>query len=545
MKILFILFLLIFLLTVNIFSQQYFMIPAGDPVLDDIKYLSVAAGKSFLSFAPPLSPDEVKNFLDLIDEKSLSSSEREVYDRVLNKLIFAKPPISWSDKEDNFSVLFNINFELEGKIKFNSDVSWNENESGITPLFAFPLQLFFFNVFQLFIEPTIGLRPGKSGTGIFYTNIPYDPYHFSVQYWPFRAFLAAGGSWYNFQIGKDHLRWGTAHTGSMLFSNDSVFYDFVRLSLFSSHVKYSIMINQMPLNLHNNLIDDSLFDTSPEGWNEKGNNSSVNRYFYLHRIDINIMNKISVGIMEGIMTGNSPIELRFLNPLLIYHSLYAWEDYDKWEPNNGDMIGSVLSLELNINILKSFAVYGQIIMNQFALPSETDKQSNQPPNGLGYIAGIHFTHSFKNLESIFFLEFIYTDPYLNLLASPYASFIQQNVDYYLISHSRDTISLSLGGKFKYNSSLNFSGVFSWTASGEHNANGLKWDWEQTPAAFREKTPSGTAENKFLLTIQSQWKPLSWLFLKASVTGIVSHNNRHSEGELAFGGQAAFAAGIRY
>jgi len=545
-----IIYLILLFLAVNLYGQRFNIFNTGDTILDDIRYLSVASGKSFLSFSPPLSPDEIRNFLNSIDAETLSQNNRNVYNRILSRLTPSLPFLSWSH-ENYFSASLNFDFTLEAKVRFNADVSWDSWDSAIVPLIKFPLQFFFFNVLHLFIEPAIGLRPGIPNTGMFYTNIPIDSYHFNVEYWPFRAFVAAGGSWWNFQIGKDHLYWGSAHTGSMVFSNNSIFYDYARLSFFNKYFKYSFIINHMPLYLSNPnnpngfLIDDTLFQIPPAGWSDPENNSSIHRYLYLHRIDVNLFERLSLSIMEGAMVGNSPLELRYLNPLLIFHSIYAWVDYEKWGPNGGDMVGSILSAEINWNIIKSFSFYGQFIMNQFALPGEIAAESNQPPNGMGFLAGVNFAHSFNTWNSIFFLEFIYTDPYLNMLGSPFSSFIQQNIDYYLISHSRDTISLTAGAEFFNNSSLQLTGRFTWIASGEHNKNGLKWDWEVTEQAFNETTPSGTAENKFILSLGAGWKPYSWLSLNASITGIVSLNNAHISGNIQTGGQASLSVNIRY
>jgi len=161
------------------------------------------------------------------------------------------------------------------------------------------------------------------------------------------------------------------------------------------------------------------------------------------------------------------------------------------------------------------------------------------------LAGIHFAHSFKEWGSIFFLEFIYTDPYLYILSSPYASFIQQDWDYKFIGYPRDTISLSAGVEFFNKNNLSFSGSFSWISSGEHNKDGLKWDWEQSQQAWDEKTPSGIAENKFILCFGTKWKPLPYLVLKANINGIISLNNKHNAGVDAKGGQASLSVSLNY
>jgi hypothetical protein len=133
-----------------------------------------------------------------------------------------------------------------------------------------------------------------------------------------------------------------------------------------------------------------------------------------------------------------------------------------------------------------------------------------------------------------------------ILSSPFASFIHQDFHYYLIGHSRDTISVTAGTEFfNSNKTLNFWGRFSWIASGEHNRDGLKWDWEMSEEAFTKRTPSGTAENKFILSLGAGWQPLPFLSLKACITGIISHNNNHESGINETGGQFSLSVNFIY
>jgi hypothetical protein len=142
------------------------------------------------------------------------------------------------------------------------------------------------------------------------------------------------------------------------------------------------------------------------------------------------------------------------------------------------------------------------------------------------------------------LEFIYTDPYLNILSSPFGSFIQQDSNYYLLAHSRDTISITAGTEFSNNSTLKFYGSFSWISSGEHNKDGLKWNWDKTPDVYNERTPTGIAENKLILNLGAQFNPFSSLVLNADISGIASLNNKHVHNN-EFGVQAALSIGFKY
>jgi len=527
----------------NLFSQHFDMILTGDPVLEDIRYLSLETRRPFLSFSPPLAPGEIEKFLYSIDSDMLSQPAKDAYYRIYERL---NPKARLSYSNEIFTVLLNTNITLEGKARFNEDIPFYKENNHIVPFLSFPVRLFCSSFLQLYVEPSAAVRPGNYGKDTLHFNVPsgYDNYNESM---PLRAFAAAGGSFWNFQIGRDRLYWGTGHTGSLTFSDNSQYSDFARLSIFSSTIKYSVIINQLSLTLNDNLFTDA-----PEGLN--GTNSrSVNRYYYLHRLDFILFNRVSIGIMEGVMVGNSSIELRYLNPLILFHSLFSWEDYDLWDPgmkknDTGFMNGSILSIELSWNIIRNLSVYGQFVLNDFSTSEELKEDEEKlRPNGIGYMAGVQYNRSFNTWGSIYFLEFFYTDPYLNLLSTPFASFIQMDrfKNYYYLGYPRDTIALSFGTVFFNKDTLSFSGRLSWISSGEHNRGGLIWNWQSGKKAFNESTPTGIAENKYIFSIGTAWKPNLFLTLKTEITGIISHNNNHESGKNAAGGQVLISAGFQY
>lgn len=524
-------FLLICLFSVNaLFGVPFDMILAGDPILDDIRFLSIQSGRAFLSFTPPLAPAEVILFLESIDEASLPPAAKDAYHRVLERLI---PNEFLSISTKYFSGFLNINASFEGRVRFNDEVPWEPQDAEFSPMISFPFRFCFSNIVQLYMEPIVSILPEKYDSEIYDLNIPTKGSHMGSEF-PLRAFLAAGGPWWNFQIGQDKLSWGTAHTESLSFSDNSDYQQFARLSFFAPFLKYSVLVTQMPLSLENRFFE------TPSLWiDENSFNKSVNRYFYMHRIDFMFFKRVSLGFMEGIMVGNSPLELRYLSPLGIFHYLFAWFDYERWNPPNpsyeGDMVGSFFSIELNVNLFKSFSFYGQFVLQEFALGSESNNNPDQPPNGLGYLAGVNYTRSIKNWGAAFFAEFLYTDPYLNILSSPYGSMIYMDIydRYKYFGAPRDTMSLTFGADFFDNDKLSFFGRFSWISEGEHDRDGIQWLYEYTQEARDKKTPSGNKQDNFIASLGATWKVTKNFTLFTSITGLFSTNNKHS-------GQAAFA-----
>ena len=106
MKTIKIFFLVLFLLTaLNVFSSPFDMIPVGDPILDDILYLSLESGRGILSFTPPFSPHEIELFLKYIDTENLSDVALQAYDRIEKRL---NPESKISVLGDNLLFAFNM-----------------------------------------------------------------------------------------------------------------------------------------------------------------------------------------------------------------------------------------------------------------------------------------------------------------------------------------------------------------------------------------------------------------------------------------------------
>jgi hypothetical protein len=245
--------------------------------------------------------------------------------------------------------------------------------------------------------------------------------------------------------------------------------------------------------------------------------------------------------------------------MMVFHSFYSWMNYPKWDAGDnkpegsGDMNGSLFSAEINWNIIESspigVAVYGQFVMNQFATKYKIERWGTQP-NGLGYLAGTRLSGSFGGWRSIFFLEFIYTDPYLYMNPSPFASFIHMryisggisDLKYSFIGYPRDTIAATLGASFLNKNMLYISGKFTLISRGEHKIN---WDWENTAAAYEKNTPSGTAQTQFITSLDVKYALNQNIAIKNSVSAIFSSNNNHISGSDAFGGQVTVSINFQY
>jgi hypothetical protein len=512
----------------------------GDPVLEDIRTLSRVSGRSILSLTPPLSSGEIQNVLASIDPDGLSQSAREAYARVRAAL---EDQAAFRDGKFGFAV--HPALTLEGRARTNGDVDWTKPERDSRPFFSVPIE--FFMADSVYAAGNLDLRSDPSfydgGSSLLGTNVPYATERLDLNI-PLRAFMAAGGSWWSFQLGRDKLDFGSAFTGNLAVSDGPDYHEFARLSLFSPNFKYSLLVSHLPLSVDNLAADGY-------GPAEDALESTTQRYFYYHRWDFRLFNRLSVGLGEGAMVGNSALELRFLNPLALYHGFFSWDDYDSWKSESGaegDMVGSLMNLELDWAIAPSFALYGQFVMNQFATSYEKEHwPEDGSPNGLGFLAGAEYVTAFRDLASAFAFEFVYADPYLYELSSPFASYIwmrrlselsKKKPRYAWIGHpeGRDFILFALRARFSkdpYDLTLRAA----YKLQGEH---GMQWDWEKGSYSSSQTAPSGTAERRAVLSAELGWRLLPRLSFGAY--GAVAHiaDAGHVKGDEEIGAETMFS-----
>ena len=533
-----------FLAVAALNAQPLKIASVSDPVLGDLRLLSRESGKSLLSLTPPLSSAEIRNLLGAIDAETLSPSGLAAYGRVL---AFLRPPAVLADGALGFSV--RPTAVLEGRVRSNPDTGWSAEESDSSSPLKLPLEFFFEE--SLYAVGDLEIRTDPSyydQDGDYWgTNLPAAADRLDLNI-PLRALVSAGGLWWNAQFGRGALSFGSAFTGNLAISDGPDYHDYARFSVFSPNFKYSMLISHLPLSVEG--LGPNYAATYPAA----ALTETTQRYLYYHRWDVRLYERFSFSVGEGALVGNSPLELRFLNPLSIYHGLFAWLDYPQ---SAGDLVGSLLSLEFDYAPFPRLALYGQFVMNEFQTAYEKDKWPDDArPNGLGYLAGAAWTTFLKSLRVDFSAEAVYADPYLYELSSPFASYIWmrrlsalsgKEPRYAWIGHpeGRDFALFALRADL----SGDRPGDRGWTGTrleisyklqGER---AMAWDWSAGPVSSKETAPTGTPERRLVASASTAWSPSARVSLGFRFAGILIQDARHVEGKTELGAETGFSAKI--
>ena len=518
-------------------GEPFRMISPGDPLLEDVRFLSREAGKSILSMTPPLSRDEVRLMVGRLAGSIRSPAGTEALDRI-EAALSRRPPLT----NGQFAFSVRPRAALQGRYRTDDRIPWSQSDAERPSLLDLPLEFFFSD--SVYASATLSVRSdpwfsSEEGTR-WGTNVPYQAERLDFNM-PLRSFLSLGKSFWNVQIGRDRVSFGTGTTGNLGVSDTPDYYDFARLSLFSSQFKYSLLLAQLPLDTEDLLAPGNV---PPQGALSR----TTQRYLYLHRFDLRFFDRLSVGIAEGLLVGNSPPELRFLNPMALFHSHFAWRDYPSWGPT-GDMAGSLITVDLDWAAMPSLAIYAQVAMNQFATPYELERwPEDNSPNGMGWLGGVEYAASLDSWRTSVSFEAVYTDPYLYTLSTPFSSFIwmrrlseltQKDLRYAWIGHpeGRDTVLYALGAK-ALKGTLHAAANLSLAYKGEH---GISWDWSKGAAALAQRTPSGTAEQRLRGSVDLRWQVLPFFALSSYFAATVIHNADHVESLTRMGVEIALAA----
>lgn len=228
-----------------------------------------------------------------------------------------------------------------------------------------------------------------------YSNLLVDDPNVRLDlYFPFKAYAAVGGPGWSFRFGRDSLSWGNGHTGNMVLSDWSDFYDHLGLSLFGERFKFSSVY----------AVFDP-FDPKP------GHERYAYSAFMGHRLDILLHDRLRLGLTEAMSFGGDyqPELVRDVNTFMIFHNWMIPE-----------RTNSLMALELDYTPWRWFSLYGQVAMDEFATKYEEDRTGGGGPPVMGYLAGALAYYPLGKAYLKVGLEWAMTSPWLyNRRAAPY------------------------------------------------------------------------------------------------------------------------------
>jgi hypothetical protein len=385
-----------------------------------------------------------------------------------------------------------------------------------------------------------------------YVNLPLDPVSQFDIHFPKRAYLSTGypfgkASGVNFAIGVGDDFFGRTRTGSVILSEYLERIVYAQLSLYSPVFKYTAEVMQY----------------------------EVNKYHYMHYFQIRPHRKISVSLTEGVMV-NAPLELRFLNPLTVFHGYESYKTYDDYneelgigdsdpengkytaiDPTGGSRIGSYFGVKIEFQPVRYFRIYTLFAMDQFQLPiEESNWKESLTPNGMAFQAGFEAAVPAPRGYWRFGLEGVYTQPYMYVLWDKHWSFYkavpevdQMDLNYWTgTPFGPDSIAGAFWlGYDDIPSRWSLELGFTFSAQGKRSGFDIFKgnDYRPTHKVYDVTVPpTGTPVYTYTAKVLGSWSPKGWLDLSIQPGYRIVNNSRHIAGDTNHGFEIALSARLR-
>jgi hypothetical protein len=506
----------------------------GDWLYEALAVLSQEQGIVFFSDSA-VTAGQIERILTEVNEETLSPGGKVLYDRI-RAALQASPRLSL--QLDALSVDADPALQPEFYFKTSAETNWIYNYYQRQPFFVLPVSLSIGPYITAEMVPFIGQNEYAATLHNNYFNIPHDTSQFDLHF-PKRAYLSAGlpfgkASGVHFAMGIGDNFFGRTQTGSVILSDTLEKVNYARLSLFSPYIKYTVEVTQY----------------------------GADKYQYMHYLQMRPHKTVSLSFIEGVMV-NAPLELRYLNPLMIYHGYEAWKTYDdynneedKVDPTGGSRIGSYFGVKAEYQPVKHLRLYGLFAMTQFQLGIERRKwKEDLTPNALAFQWGSEVSLPLDQGYWLFGVEGVYTYPYMYVLYHKDWSFYKEYPEVEKITvrswtgtpFGPDSIAGALWAGYHSFARWSWGFSFVFAAQGERSGTDIfdTDNYRPSPEVYDVTRPlTGTPTYTSTFSVLGKWDPYEWLSFSLQPGYRIVNNAGHLAGRTEHGLEVILSSRIK-
>ena len=311
------------------------------------------------------------------------------------------------------------------------------------------------------------------------------------------GYMRYDADWLSLMVGREQISWGMGYGDRLVFSENTVPFDFVRLDIRSGNLRYSFV--------HGSLV----------GADTNGHTLS-SKYIASHRLEFNIGSRFRLGLGEAIVYSRQPPSLALMNPLAFLtstdqsiqlpvdnaHKKHIWVDFELFPARKFRVNGTLMIDDLNLGTIGNSDVSGN-------------------DNKFGWQGGVLWQDALSVNNLLLSLEYTRIGPFVGAhreIVSTYTNWglplgqaLQPNSDEWMLLTEYDlTPRISLSGKFQFQRTgeniVDASGNILFNA-GSDLLHG-EGDFDH-PNVFLE----GVRINRFLATIGMTWQPVRQYFIE--------------------------------
>jgi hypothetical protein len=167
------------------------------------------------------------------------------------------------------------------------------------------------------------------------------------------GYLRYDADWLAVTVGREQILWGMGFADRLMFSDNTVPFDYLRLDIRSGRLHYSF--------LHGGLVG---ADTTGQTLSSK--------YIASHRLELNIGSRLRIGLGEAVLYSGQPPQFALMNPMVFLtsadlstqmpgdnsHNTIMWIEAELMPFRNIRLTGSLMIDDLNLKTLGNSGVSG-------------------------------------------------------------------------------------------------------------------------------------------------------------------------------------------
>lgn len=373
-------------------------------IYEAMHILSVESRQTTLADRQPMSRGELSRYFRGIKTEKVSEASSTLYGTVQD--YFSDNPFLVNKKYLRFDVngIFALQsqyvYHPENEVRIDDFIRYNRTPAAV----SVPIQIMFTSYVNFFGDITVKKNYWASKLSYPYLNIPLTAAAFDMSF-PIRAGLSIGTSFCNFTIGRGALNIGRSLSGSMLLADTADRVDYMSASFFYKKVRLALTVMEL----------------------------EPTRFVFSHEAAFRPIDWLTVRLYEGTVL-NAPFDPRYLNPMMIFHNYFGWDDtyFGQSMAGSGGQarVGSQLGVNVDLVPVRGLRLYGQYGQNQFQTAFERNNFSDAKniPNSLGGLCGIEYIHPFTIGHFSVTGEFFYANPWMYIMENKFISLYHRRRD---------------------------------------------------------------------------------------------------------------------
>lgn len=393
------------------------------------------------------------------------------------------------------------------------------------------------------------------------------------QNFPYDAGISFGTKGFSLITGRGRVSLGEGYTGNTAIGDNYDYQEFLKMGFYTRNTGVNLTLTSFDSS--RNIIKDgtSVIEKPYSVQNSKFSGYRELRHNAQYEMVIVDRIKLSLAFITLLDT-DTAFDFRYLNPMMILHSMYNFHDGNILEANN------MIFVDFSWAVAKKLNLYFQVTMDQFQITGEADGYTATygytDPNAFSFLMNLSYTDMIKDGIGRVFAEAVYTAPGMYLNQKYYdkngnvTQYIKDDSCWsqdFLLGYSRteaggrddmafsgyiygpDAIVFALGGEYYIPDKIDLRARVFYMAHGEKGRgsddNNYNFSGLDSKETINTLSPTGIVEKTFAVSAECDWTLSEFVSLYCGAAYSYRWNYRNQEGINLGNLQTAFGVKLTY